>query len=124
MMRIIRVKYTAIDPSDAINAYVEKKFLHLDKFVHDLREPRDCAIELGMTTKHHRKGDLFRAEANLRLPTGQIRAEATAETLYAAIDALRDELERKINSLKDKQRSRVLDGARQAKEQNQSSPLE
>ena len=124
MLRIVRVKYTGIKPTDAISAYVEKKFLHLEKFVQDMREPRECAIELGMTTKHHRKGDLFRAEANLRLPTGLIRAERTAVTLYAAIDELKDELERTLTSLRDRARTRAMYGARRAKEQHQISPLE
>lgn len=124
MLRIIRLKYTGMKPTDAIGAYVEKKFAHLDKFVQDLREPRECAIELGMITTRHRKGDVFRAEANFRLPLGLIRAERTATTLYAAIDDLRDELEREITSLRDKQRTNIRKGARRAKEQNQISPLE
>ena len=124
MLRIIRIKYTGIDPTDAINAYVEKKFLHLEKFVQDMREPRECAIELARTSRHHNKGEIYRAEANLRLPGGLIRAERTAVTLYAAIDELKDELERELTSHRARQKTQVLKGARRAKEQHQIFPLE
>ena len=43
-------------------------------------------IELGRTTRHHQKGDVFRAEMMLDVPGRKtLRAEATADDLRVAI---------------------------------------
>ncbi len=113
MFRIITYKLTNIEPTEAINKYVEKKFAHLDKFLEKFDTPRDCAIEIGHTTKHHKKGKFFRAEADFVLPHVIIRAEVEAYDLYSAIDLLKDELEEKIKTYKEKKRTNFLKGARQ-----------
>lgn len=55
-------------------------------------------IELAKTTKHHQKGLIWRAEAQLNLPglKSLLRAEAVAESLRAAVDEVKDELLKEI----------------------------
>ncbi len=115
MFRIITYKLTNIKPTGAINKYVEKKFAHLDKFLERVGTPRDCAIEIGKTIKHHKNGKFFRAEADLVLPRRVLRAEAEAYDLYSAIDILKDELERQLHVYKEKGKTKMLKGARQAR---------
>lgn len=115
MFRIITYKLTNIEPSEAINSYVEKKLAHLDRFLEGVGTPRDCTIEVGHTTRHHRKGRFFRAEADLILPRRIIRAESEAYDLYSAIDILKDELERQLRTYKEKGRTKGLKGARRAR---------
>lgn len=115
MFRIITYKLTNIEPSEAINNYVLKKFSVLDKYLAGVGMPHDCSIEIGHTTKHHKKGRFYRAEVDFILPKRIIRAEAEAYDLYAAIDILQKELERQIKSYKEKIRKNVIKGARRAR---------
>lgn len=115
MFRIITYKLTNIEPSEAINNYVLKRFSVLDRYLAGVGLPHDCAIEIGHTTKHHKKGRFFRAEADFVLPKHIIRAEAEADDLYAAIDILQSELTRQIKSHKEKIRTKVIKGARRVR---------
>lgn len=115
MLRIVTYKLTKITATPAINAYIEQKFGQLDKFLGNTGTPRDCVIEIGKTTKHHKKGDIFRAEADLVLPHAVIRAEAETPDLYASIDLLETELQRQIKTRKEKARTKMLKGARKAR---------
>lgn len=115
MFRIITYKLTNIEPSAAINSYVEEKLASLDKYLGTIALPHDCAVEIGHTTKHHRKGKVFRAEADFVLPRRIIRAEAEATSLYEAIDILKDELTRQLRTYKEKARTKELKGARRAR---------
>ncbi len=73
-------------------------------------------IEVARTTIHHRKGMVFYAEANMSLGKRLIRVEAEDEDIHAAIDALKDELEGRIKSLKEKITSLERSRGRKAKQ--------
>ncbi len=115
MLRIVTYKLTNILPSDSVNSYIEEKLANLDKLLDKFGTPHDCAVEIGHTTRHHKKGKVFRAEADLVLPRRVIRAEAEAYDIYAAIDMLREELDRQVKSYKGKLRTKLLKGARSAR---------
>ncbi len=109
-MRIdLKTKNFEITPS--IRTYLQEKMDSLDKFL-----PKDesvfAEVELAQTTKHHRKGDIFRAEVNLTMPGRLIRAMAEKWDLRAAIDTVKDELQRKITMNKEKNISLYRRGAR------------
>ncbi|MEK7599030.1 MAG: HPF/RaiA family ribosome-associated protein [Patescibacteria group bacterium] len=59
-------------------------------------------VELELITKHHRKGQIWRAEAQLNLPGLQnlLRAEATAESLGQAVNSVKRELLKEIKKYK------------------------
>ena len=105
----LKTKNFEITPS--IRTYLHDKLNAVDKFL-----PNDESIfadvELAQTTKHHHKGDIFRAEVNLTIPGRLIRAVAEEWDLHAAIDAVKDELQREIKSNKEKNISLYRRGAR------------
>lgn len=73
-------------------------------------------VELGKTTRHHRKGDVFRAEVTLDVPgRSPFRAEAEAGDLRSAIDIVRDELANEVRSWKEKRKDTVRRGGRELK---------
>lgn len=72
-------------------------------------------LELIYGTRHHKKGRIWEAVANLRLPHKHIWHKALAEDMHAAIDELEDVLKRELKKYKERSRSRLLRGARQAK---------
>lgn len=99
----ILIKGTNIQITPAINDYIEKKIGGLRKYLQRLDSPAVMMrVEVGRTTAHHRKGEIFRAEANLAVPGRLIRAEEENDDLYTAIDLMHDGLKREIISFKEK----------------------
>ncbi|KKU48194.1 ribosomal subunit interface protein [Candidatus Uhrbacteria bacterium RIFCSPLOWO2_12_FULL_46_10] len=96
---VISIKGTNLDLTPALKRYAEQKILSLAKFFPGLTHAR---VELERTTKHHHKGDVWRAEANLHGPKHLFRAEAVSTDIYAAVDAVKDELKRELHGLKEK----------------------
>jgi ribosomal subunit interface protein len=112
----IQIRATNFDLTPAINEYVSKKISSLQKFL-DVQNDILCEVELGRTTKHHKSGDIFRAEVNMALPgQKQIYAVAEKSDLYTAIDVVRDEAEREIISIKGKRATLFRRGSTKIKE--------
>lgn len=86
----------------ALETYIEQKLLPLTKFVKQFDEAGEAAIwlEISRTTKHHKKGDVYFAALDLRLPKKIIRAEAYAENVRKAIDQAKDTLRLEIRKYK------------------------
>jgi ribosomal subunit interface protein len=49
-------------------------------------------VEVGMTTHHHNKGDVFLCRVNVTVGGELFRVEREEEDLYKAIDKVRDHL--------------------------------
>ena len=97
----VNTKATNIGLTEAIEEYLEKHLiLPVGRFVDTTDESAALGIEVGKTTRHHHKGEIFRAEANLHVAGRNLRAESEREDLHAAIDDARDELVRELTSYK------------------------
>jgi ribosomal subunit interface protein len=83
-------------------AYVEKKLLPLAKFVKHFDETGEAEIwlEISRTTNHHKKGDVFKAAVDLRLPKKILRAEEYEKDVRTAIDKARNTLRLEIAKYK------------------------
>ncbi len=97
-MRII-IKTKNLELTDALNAYVQKHFQAIGKLVKD---NADIFVEIEKETLHHRKGQVFCAEAEVILPGKKIMAKAKADDLLKAIVQVKKELEREIKNHKTK----------------------
>lgn len=108
----IKITTTNIELTSAIESYVDEKIKSIEKFAlpHESEEPI-VEVEIGKTTNHHASGDVFRAEANLRVRGKHFRVTSEKDDLYAAIDEMRDELMRVLSSHKDKTRTLFRKGA-------------
>ena len=112
----IKIRSTNFDITPAIDEYVNRKISSLEKFL-DSQSQILCEVEIGRTTKHHKSGDIFRAEVNITAPNiKQVFAVAEEGDLYSAIDIVRDELERLIVSRKDKRNTLFRRGGQRIKE--------
>jgi putative sigma-54 modulation protein len=122
-MKII-IKAINIQLSPSINQYIEEKIGGLEKFLKrcdpDLVEAR---VEVGKVTRGQRQGEIFRAEVNLSLKGQLIRVEETEQSLMAAIDSVKDELQREIKQYKDKKATKFIRGARSWKKFWRITPL-
>ncbi len=106
------IKTTNLTLTNAIRDYVDQKINHLDRLISSGDESVHAQVELDMTTHHHHKGKLFRAEINLRVAGKEFRAVETAENLYAAIDLVKDELARELKGYKNKRLDMFRRGGR------------
>ncbi len=107
----IKIKTTNFSLTPAIQIYLEDKLNSLGKIL-PYNESVSADVELGKTSRHHQKGDIFKAEVNLLVPGRLIRAVAEEWDLRVAIDAVKDDLQRKIKINKEKNFSLYKKGAR------------
>lgn len=110
----VNLKATNIELTPAIQDYVNKKIKGLEKFLDSSNDSLQAWVEVGMTTRHHHKGDIFRAEIQFHLPhyKKSARAVAEEETLYAAIDGAHEEMKLELSKIKDRKKSLIKKGAR------------
>lgn len=112
----IQITGKGLELSEAIRDYVNKKMLALNKFYNDKIIRADAVV--GVVSDHHQKGKKFFAECKLDVPGKNLFASKQEETLYKAIDKIRDYLELELNKHKVKQRVKAKDKkmSRQEKE--------
>jgi len=111
---IIKTKNIGITPS--LREFVEKKIGSLEKYFDFFRTEDnpslvstiDANIEVGKTTLHHRKGNIFRAEVLITFHRNTLRAAESADDLEKAVVAVRDDLQRQIADFKE----RLIDKSR------------
>lgn len=98
----ISIKATRVDLTPSLKTYIVTKLGSLAKFVKgfDAMGEAEMWVEVGRTTRHHYKGPVFRAEADIRLPKKILRAEATDRDIRAAIDKLKVKLQLEIAKYK------------------------
>lgn len=111
----INIKATNIELTDAIRDYVYSKIEPLEKLITTESEPQ-VFVEIGRESNHHKKGeDVFMAEIRLNLAGEEYYLKEFNADLYAAIDKVRDEVSRKINKSKGKDKTMFIRGARSLK---------
>ena len=102
-MKII-IKITNLELTPAINKYIEEKIGSLDKFLSKKFEKDGeikIDIEIARTTKHHKSGNVFYAEATMRLGSKVLRAENSGPDLRASVDIIKDTLRQSIQKHKE-----------------------
>ena len=62
----------------------------------------NARVEVGKTTNHHLKGEIYSAEVNLSLGSDLLRVKKTEKDLFKAIDKVKDHLEVAIKKYKEK----------------------
>ena len=97
----IRIKSTNIILTPNIKDYLEEKILSCEKFLNTKFDTL-AQVEIEKST-HHRKGKVFRAEINLKLPKASLRIESTGEDVYFTITDLKDKLQSALKKYKEKQ---------------------
>ncbi len=73
----------------------------LEKFFREI-EGVLVSVEVGKTTKHHKSGDVFRAEIRINAGGEEYYAVTETEDLYAAIDEAKDDIVRELTSSRKK----------------------
>lgn len=123
-MRVtIRQKNLEITP--ALRIYIESKVLKpIHRLLKDVegKELPVLTIEVGRTTRHHRKGAVYHTAAGFSFNGTILHAEAEDEDIRAACDLLEEELEREILTYKGRTITLQKRGARRAKKETRLHP--
>lgn len=123
-MRVaIRQKNLEITP--ALNNYIETKILRPLRRLLESRKNSELPtleIEIGRSTRHHQKGNIYYVSATLSLAGKTIQAKSDAEDIYRACDFLAKELKKEFISYKSKSRALDKRGARKVKKDLRLDP--
>ena len=111
----INIKATGIELTEAIRNYVLKKISSVEKYT-EKKEGVIAQVEVGKTTKHHKSGDVFRAEVKMSGAGIDVYAVSEGPDLYAAIDLVEAEVTRELLRLKGRQASLLRRGERMIKD--------
>ena len=106
----IKLRTTNFEHTPAIDALAEEKLVApIEKRLSHVDATNDILldIEFELTTRHHQKGEIWRAEAQLGLPhlAQELRAEATGESLREAVDIVKETLLREITRHQERERN-------------------
>lgn len=110
----VNVQAQGITLTPDIYEYLDKKLASIDKHLHG-DESAIAHVEVGKETNHHKTGNFFEARMTLRVGGREFVASARGESVYAAIDVLKDEISRELSAYKDKQVTMLKKGGRALK---------
>lgn len=104
----IETKYTQFQATSDIEQYIEKRIGSLSRFLKRYEVDREIVVflEVARSSKHHRHGDVFYAEATFQLPGKVIRAEHNDPDIHTAIDAIKETLKKELSTYKNKEVTR------------------
>ena len=100
----ITISTKNISLDEPIKIFIEDKIGGLDHLIGN--STGQAKVEIGMPSKHHRSGRVFRAEVNLRMGGVLLRASCEHEDLRNAIVDVKDELQAQIKKFKEKMTER------------------
>ena len=107
----VNVQAENITLTPDIYEYLEKKLAHVEKLLEE--DPSAIAqVEVGKSTRHHKTGNFYEAKIQLHASGQDVTAVALGESVYAAIDGMKDELTRELTAHKDKNLTQVKKGGR------------
>lgn len=96
----VTIKATNLKLTPGIKKAIEEKIATLDKFIPHPDTAVEAFVEVALETRHHKKGKIYYAEANINVPDKIIRSEAREENIYRAINEIKDELQRLLKKYK------------------------
>lgn len=99
----INIIHQGMELTPAIKGYVEEKMSSLEKYADTIQH---MDVEVGMTTHHHQKGDIFMCKAVVQVEGEVLRLEREADDLYKAIDEAKDVLRVRLTDLKERREDR------------------
>lgn len=111
----LNIKGTGLDITSSIKEYVEKKVVALERFM-----PADShgvlEVEVSMPSHHHKHGEIFKTDINLKFKGNSFFTESTKDDMYVTIEDAFDEIIRQVKTTKEKKVAVWRKGARMLKD--------
>lgn len=100
---LIDIKAIDLELTPAIREYIETKIGSLSRFLKRFEAESEVKIfvEIARTTKHHKSGNVFCADANFSIGKKLLRAEHSDWDIRVAIDKVKDKLQQEIKKYKE-----------------------
>lgn len=108
------IKGHNMELTPAIREYAEQKLGGIISRL-DKDKSSTLEIELGITTKHHKHGDMYKAKALVVMGSRRVHVESVTDEMYKSIDELKDKLDDELAHSGDKKRSIMRSIARRFK---------
>lgn len=110
------IKTTNLDLTPEVSSQVHDKFSVIEKYLEVGGDKEILAeVELGLISKHHKKGDVYRGEINVSSDGNFYRAVSKKSSINEAIDELKDEIVKVIKRKTNKKDSLFRKGGRLVK---------
>jgi putative sigma-54 modulation protein len=108
------IKATNITITPAIAEYIDRKLGMLEKY---FSNPDTLInIEVGKVSRHHKSGDVFKAEIKINSNGKDYYVVSETEDLYAAIDEAKDDMVQELASESKKSRDLFRKGGAKLKD--------
>ena len=112
----IHIKSTNFSMTPGIEGFIRSKMLSIRKFFEPTVDDDEVLVEFEVErSTHHRKGDVFHAEANVTHKGDLFRARSNKFDIRVAVDDVRDQVERQISKSRTRHFELVKRGARMIK---------
>ncbi|HRH30866.1 MAG TPA: ribosome-associated translation inhibitor RaiA [Candidatus Paceibacterota bacterium] len=111
----LQIKGTGMEVTPEIKNYITNKLETAGRMMDTPESEALFQVEVGMDTKRHKNGEIYRAECNARSAGKKIRSVSQKDDMYAAIDDMKDDVERQLKELKDRKEGLFRRGARSVK---------
>jgi ribosomal subunit interface protein len=107
-------KATHLEVAKDVADYIKKKLTALDRLAEHFGEAAEARVEVERM-RHHKKGDVFRAEIRVHVPGKHLNAESEGTTAFEALDKVKDEIHRELERFKERDVDNKKRGARKIK---------
>jgi|SRR3989344_4769041 len=114
----INLQSKNIELTPAIRDYVIKRVTNLEKLLSKMEVAGGEAVvnfEVAQNTRHHKSGSIFHADCRINIKGEEFYSSADEEDLFAAIDAVKENLFREISKNKDRRHTLFKRGAASVK---------
>ena len=118
-MMKLTIKATNLDLTLELKEALSKKIAILDKLIPLVKTPIEAYLEVAKETRHHQKGRVYYAEANIKVLGEVIRAEAREDNIFKAIGVVKDELKKLLTRYTKKQIAKREKAQRALKERSE-----
>ena len=106
-MRII-TKAKNLEVTLELQNFVDEKIGSLKKFIDILKQDTpekgktlaEVYVEMEKETQHHKKGQIFNCQLDVKLPGKSLSSKSNSEDLYKAVIAAKKEMEEEIKKYK------------------------
>lgn len=99
----LHIKAIRLELTPSIETFINQKIGALARFLarFDERGSVEIWVEVARTTRHHHKGEVYSAKADIVLPHRILRATHAGSDLRVALDRVRDTLRIEIKKYKE-----------------------
>lgn len=111
----VNIKATNIKLTEETGSYIKKKLDSILKLIGDEDTEALFEVEIGQTTRHHKSGDIFRAEIRLNVDGKTFYASSEKDALFTAIDDVKNEIKNRVSSYKTKKETLFKRGGKKIK---------